>query len=131
MDEKIKILKMVEDGKITSDDASKLLEAIESKSNEPKGKTKWLKVKIIEGGIQKLNVKIPLSVIKIAAKVGGKFCINLPDEAKEKLNEKGINLENIKDIEQFNKILSELEKETPFELVNIDDGGKKVFVYIE
>ncbi|TES93641.1 MAG: hypothetical protein E3J87_01840, partial [Candidatus Cloacimonadota bacterium] len=84
MDEKLKILKMLEEGKITSDEAAKLLEIIEDKSPKIEGKARWLKVKVLEGGIQKINIKVPLSLIRIGAKIGGKININLPDAAKEK-----------------------------------------------
>lgn len=131
MDEKMKILKMVEQGKITSEEATKLLETIEGKSPGIEGKGRVLKVKIIEGGAQRVNIKIPLKLIKTIAKIGGNININLPDSAKEKLSEKGISLENIKDAEKLNEIIAELEKEAPFELVNVDEGDKKVIVTIE
>ena len=131
VDEKMKILKMVEQGKITSEEATKLLETIEGKSPGIEGKGRVLKVKIIEGGAQRVNIKIPLKLIKTIAKIGGNININLPDSAKEKLSEKGISLENIKDAEKLNEIIAELEKEAPFELVNVDEGDKKVIVTIE
>ena len=131
MDEKLKILKMLEEGKITSDEAAKLLEIIEDKSPKIEGKARWLKVKVLEGGTQKINIKVPLSLIRIGAKIGGKININLPDVAKEKLAEKGISLENIEDVEKLNQLLIELEKEAPLELVNVDEGEKKVIVSIE
>jgi hypothetical protein len=131
MDEKLKILKMVEEGKISSDEAHKLLEALEAKPIENKAKGKWLKVRVFENGAQKVNVRIPLKLIRILAKAGGKINISLPDEAQEKLAEKGIALENIKDIEKLNEIIGELEREAPFELVNVDEGDKKVYVVIE
>ncbi len=131
MDEKLKILKMVEEGTINSDEAHKLLEALESKPLDTKGKGRWLKVRVFENGRQKVNVRVPLKLIRILAKAGGNFNINLPAEAREKLAEKGIELENIKDIEKLNEIIEALEKEAPFELVNVDEGDKKVFVVIE
>jgi hypothetical protein len=131
VDEKMKILKMLEDGKITSEEATKLLEAIEDKSQRIEGKGKLLKVKVIEGGAQRINIKIPLKLIKTIAKIGGNIDIDLPDSAKEKLSEKGISLENIKDTEKLNEIIAELEKEAPFELVNVDEGDKRVIVTIE
>ena len=127
----MKILKMLEEGKITSEEATKLLEAIEGKSQKIEGKGRVLKVKIIEGGAQRVNIKIPLKLIKTIAKIGGNINIDLPDSAKEKLSEKGISLENIKDAEKLNEIIAELEKEAPFELVNVDEGDKKVIVTIE
>lgn len=131
MDEKLRILKMLEEGKITSDEANKLLETIEDKTENIEGKARWLKVKIIERGAQKVNIKIPLKLIKIGAKIGSNINIKLPSEVTEKLAEKGINLENIKDVEKLNELLVELEKEAPFELVNVDEGEKKVIVSIE
>lgn len=131
MDEKLKILKMVEQGTISSEEAHNLLEALESKPLDEKGKGKWLKVKVVEQGTQKVNVRIPIKLIKVLARAGGKININLPPEAQEKLAEKGIVLDNIKDIEKLNEIIAELEKEAPFELVNVDEGDKKVFVVIE
>ena len=131
MDEKLRILKMLEEGKITSDEANKLLETIEGKSANIEGKIRLLKVKVLESGAQKVNIKIPLKLIKLIAKVGGNINIKLPSEATEKLAEKGINLENIKDVEKLNEILVELEKEAPFELINVDEGEKKVIVSIE
>lgn len=131
MDEKLKILKMLEEGKITSEEAAKLLETIEGKLQKIEGKARWLKVKVLEGGTQKVNIKVPLSLIKIAAKIGGKININLPDAVKVKLAEKGISLESIEDVEKLNELLIELEKEAPLELVNVDEGEKKVIVSIE
>ena len=51
MDEKLKILKMVEEGKISSDEAHKLLEALEPKPLDKEGKGRWLKVR------EKMNPK--------------------------------------------------------------------------
>jgi len=127
----MRILKMLEDGKITSEEATKLLETIEGKAQKIEGKGRVLKVKVIEGGAQRVNIKIPLKLIKTIAKIGGNINIDLPDSAKEKLSEKGISLENIKDAEKLNEIITELEKEAPFELVNVDEGDKKVIVTIE
>ena len=131
MDEKMRILKMVEEGKISSDEANKLLEVIDAKSQEIKGKLRWLKVKVFENGKQTVNVKVPFSLIKVGIKLGGKINIKLPEVAKEKLAEKGISIENIKDVEKLNELLAELEKEAPFELVNVDEDNERVIVSIE
>ncbi len=131
MDEKMKILNMVEQGKISSEEANKLLEALESKPYDSNTKGKWLKVKVFESGAQKVNVRIPLRLIRILAKAGGKININLPPEAQEKLAERGIEIGNIKDIEKLNEIIAELEREAPFELVNVEEDDKKVYVVIE
>jgi hypothetical protein len=131
MDEKLKILKMVEEGKISGEEAHKLLEALEAKPLEEEAKARWLKVKVIENGTQKVNVRIPLKLMKILAKAGGNINIKLPAEAQEQLAEKGIELGDMKDIAKLNDVIAELEKEAPFELVNVDEGDKKVYVIIE
>jgi hypothetical protein len=131
MEDRKRILKMVEEGKISSEEAVKLLDALEDKSPNIESKGRWLKVKVLKKGSQKVNVKIPLKLIKVGVKIGGKLDIVLPEKAKEQLSEKGINIEGIKDLEKFEDVFNELEKQAPMELVNVDDGDEKVIVTIE
>jgi len=131
MEERLRILKMLEQGKIGSEEANKLLEAIDGKTYKIASKTRWLKVKVIENGTQKVNVKIPFSLIKIAAKLGGKLNISLPEKVKVKLSEKGVNLDDLAKGENIDELLCELEKEAPFELVDVEEDNERVTVTIE
>jgi len=131
MDEKMRILKMVEEGKISSDEANKLLEVIDTKSQQIKGKVRWLRVKVFENGKQTVNMKIPFGLIRAGLKLGGKLNIKLPDVAKEKLIEKGIDIEGINDIDRLDEFIAEVEKEAPFELVNVDEDNERVIISIE
>lgn len=80
-----RILKMVEEGTITAEDAAKLLDALEASEGEAKAeaparKPRWLRVRVYEGGKERpsVNVNIPISLIGLVQKLGGRF---LPDDA--------------------------------------------------
>lgn len=131
MNERLRILKMLEEGKINKEEASKLLDAL----GEEKGlhkKPGWLKVRVYENDKTKVKVNIPLSVIKLGIKLGGAFQFGIPEHARKKMEEKGIKLdkEGFKEIE---KIYESLTEQGPFKLVDVEDdeSGEKVEVYIE
>ena len=70
-EEKARILKMLEDRKITADEAMKLLEALdrtESRPTDRELKKKWLHVRVIKDGKQTVNLKLPLSLLKFGFK---------------------------------------------------------------
>jgi hypothetical protein len=79
--ERIQILKMVEEHKITAEEAAKLLAALEApavaKSNEVSTSTqaRWLRVRVtdIPTGRAKVNVNVPIGVISAAGKLGLRF----------------------------------------------------------
>jgi hypothetical protein len=91
-EERIKILKMVQDGKITADQAAELLKALESRSapasgtpgqaagQAPGGQTsgqrgRWFRVRITDtaSGKTRVNVRMPLSVVTAGMKMGMRF----------------------------------------------------------
>ncbi len=132
-DEKLRILKMVETGTITAEEASQLLSALNS-SKSGTQKAKWLKIRVFENASEKPNVKVsvPIAVAKLATKIGGKFHMAIPDKAKEKMEEKGIDL----DAETFaniDKLFEELAVNGRFDLVNVcdEDDGDRVEIYVE
>jgi DNA-binding transcriptional ArsR family regulator len=128
MEERLKILKLLEEGKITSDEAGKLLDALGTKKSE---KARWLKVRVYDAGSSKpkVNVNVPLSLMKIALKMGGKFSFAIPKKAKEALKEKGIDLES--STEDVLKSLGQLEEGFPLVDVVDDESGERVEVYVE
>jgi len=80
-EERMRILKMLEEGKIKAEEAAKLLEALEEPVEEgPRGQEKearWFRVRVTDTktGKQKVNINIPLGLAKmglgIAAQVRG------------------------------------------------------------
>ncbi len=66
-EEKERILKMVEDGKISATDAVKLIEALERSAARPSDrelKKKWVHIRVDKDGERNVDVKIPLSLLK-------------------------------------------------------------------
>jgi len=85
-DERMMVLKLLKDGKITADEAAKLLETIDKtdpkkkkaqveEPEEIKGQGKFFRVKITDAtnGKIRANIRIPLSVMGAGAKFGAHF----------------------------------------------------------
>jgi len=79
-EERKKILKMVSEGKITAEEAARLLSALsrtgKSKQFESSGKEpRWLRVKVtdVHTGRAKVNVNLPFSMVQVGLKMGAKF----------------------------------------------------------
>jgi len=92
-EERMQILKMLEQGQINAEDAVKLLAVLESGSREPKGfrpgtEPKWLRVRVtdLKTGKAKVNVNVPMSLVNVGLKMGAKFA---PDM-------EGVDIEEIK-----------------------------------
>ena len=89
-----KILKMVQEGKLDSDKAAELIEAINTKEeiteNKPKTE-RMLKIKVItaEDG-EKVNVKFPIKFIKASLKAFGKMPINIDGDSENKIDMQAI-----------------------------------------
>jgi ABC-type Fe3+-hydroxamate transport system substrate-binding protein len=77
MNEEIKrILKLVEEGKINSDQASELIDALKqniTQVEEKKSNGKYLKVNITSAEGKNINVKLPLKFVKSVIKATGKL----------------------------------------------------------
>jgi hypothetical protein len=139
MNERARILNMVRDGKISVEEAEKLLDAIggqnaaESAPAEIKDKRgrkpKKLRVNIDakeNSNKSKVNISIPLSLVRTL----GPFILkNLPSEAREEINKSGVDIASI--IEHIDTIVAEASEE---DIVNIDTEGEdaaKVRIYLE
>ena len=135
--ERGRILNMLRDGKITVDEADKLLQALGSREHPAENvilkdargrKPKRLKV-IVDSesdGNQKntkVNLTIPISLIRAAGPIVLK---NMPYEAQQKLDEMGIDIGQIL-IEIDNLVENGLDED----IVNVDSEGDKVRIYVE
>jgi hypothetical protein len=138
-EERLKILSMLKDGKITVDEAERLLDAIGKKEKvvevnqegeAPKKKYKFLRVHVDGGGNkkEKVNVKIPLNLIRAGVKLRSFIPNKTSDLINLKLNEKGIsfNLDDInpEKIEEFIEAFGEMS-------IDVEDGDDKVRVFCE
>jgi len=78
-EERMKILKMIEEGKVSAEEGAKLLAALAS-ANRPQGGlsasgAKWLRVRVTEvnTGRSKATVQIPISLMEAGMKIGAHF----------------------------------------------------------
>jgi hypothetical protein len=82
-EERMKILKMIEEGKVTAEDGAKLLSALSEgrkgsgTPNSPRasGAGRWLRIRVtdIASGRSKASVQIPLGLIDAGMKIGAHF----------------------------------------------------------
>ena len=134
-EERKKVLEMLAEGKISANEAERLIETLESKATETSPQTalmetltnlpKYLFVKVDSVDGDKVNIRVPLKLIKAGIKLKALLPQDAQDKINVKLNEKGINLDDFT-AENFKDILDAL---TEFEM-NVDDKkGDKVRIY--
>ena len=126
-EERLQILKMLEDGKITVDEAATLLSALENGIKKQKslrqpgvpGEAQWLRVRVTDqvSGKQKVTVNLPITLVDVALKVGAKFAPELEEMDSNVVMEA---IESIKSGAQ-GKIVE----------VEDDEGGERVEVFVE
>lgn len=119
-EEKLRILKLLERKKISSAEAMELLEALgRSAPLAGEGKGRVLKIRVYEGGAPeaKVNISVPLGWAKFMAPfIEGKI--------KAKLADKGY-------VVDLGKIQEAIECQEPMKIVDVQDGGDKVEIFIE
>ena len=80
-EERMKILKMIQEGKITADEGAKLLKALTSSSLKPvrapvgPGTARWLRVRVTDmaSGKAKVNVNLPLKLVDAGLNIAAQF----------------------------------------------------------
>ena len=79
-EERLKILQMLEEGKITAEEAAALLRALGSRKPGPAGPTplgegRFLRVRVtdIGSGKNKVNITVPLQVVKFGLRIAERF----------------------------------------------------------
>jgi hypothetical protein len=82
VEERLQILKMIEEGKITAEEGAKLLSALSGGTRDEKpphaeGKTgaRWFRVRVVDldTGKDKVNVNIPMGLVNVGIKMGARF----------------------------------------------------------
>jgi SHOCT-like domain len=136
--ERERILDLLASGKITAEEAGRLLDALETRSSQtvatettpavkPNGTPKYMYVKVLSAKGDNVNVKVPLSLVR----AGLKLTSFIPQPAMEQINksmgEQGLSIDllNFKaeDLEELIEALREME-------VNVDAvNGDNVRVY--
>lgn len=117
-EEKLRILKLLEEKRITSAEAMELLEALGKERSPGAGGGRVLRIRVYEGGAEpKVNINIPLGWAKFMAPF-------LEGKIKAKLADKGVEMD-------MEKLREAIECQEPMKIVDVQDGGDKVEIFIE
>lgn len=140
------ILEMLAAGKITADEAEKLMAASEQTSSSSTGfsrssetgakpKPKYLRVLVEaadkyrgDGKSTKVNIRVPMALIRAGVRLGGLIPQEARDRANAAMRQKGMDfdLNSIKpeNLEEILEQLNDLE-------VNVDEDKAKVRIFAE
>mgnify|MGYP000871696825 CR=1 FL=1 len=124
-EEKLQILKMIEEGKITPEEGINLLDALEDAKETyiENNHAKWLKIRVFDPDDKtKVNVTVPIALIDVSMKMAGKFGPAFVPELKE------AGLDETDMTELFNAI----KDGAMGKLVDIEsEDGEKVEIIVE
>lgn len=134
---------MVQEGKINAAEGLELLKALEE-SETPAGTkpstaipsnlaNRFLRVRIYTENNTKVNVNLPLGLVKVASKFANFGARMIPDAAREEMQRKGIDLDQI----DFEELIEQINQGlVDGKIVDIDandpkEGQVKVEVYVD
>ncbi len=151
-EEKLKVLEMIQEGKITADEGMELLKAIEESNEQENGRhiynggevsgveegvkgkyrDKFLRIRVNGDKVKKVNVNIPLPLLKYGTKLINYGMNFVPQEAKAEMEKKGIDLEAL----DLDEIVRLVEQDAHGKLVDIDleneeDGKMQVEICVD
>jgi len=95
-EERMKILRMIRDGKITAEEGAKLLAALSASrkstprtSARPSGKGHWFRVRVTDmiTGKTKTSVNIPIGLVEWGLQIGAQFSPDVANLDKDSLME--------------------------------------------
>lgn len=96
VEERMKVLKMIEEGKISAEEGARLLAALSESRKTPSitlgtavGEARWFRVRVTDlaTGKAKVNVNIPMGLVNVGIKMGARFAPNLDSDQMEALAE--------------------------------------------
>lgn len=138
-EEKLRILQMLQEGKINANEGLELLKALdETEPNAAKPTSqlsnRFLRVRINnDAGSTKVNVNIPLSLLKVVTKFANIGMNYIPESARQEMLQKGIDLSQI-NAEDILKMVEEGLTDGKLVDIDVDDpehGQVKVEVYVD
>lgn len=95
-EERMRVLKMIEEGKISAEEGAKLLSALNDSRKPPgaaaggsPGDARWFRVRVTDlaTGKAKVNVNLPMGLVNVGIKMGARFAPGLEPEQMEALAE--------------------------------------------
>ena len=122
-EERMQILNMVAEGKITAEEGAQLLGALEPERkkevrlvSESPSTPRWFRVRVtdLETGKNKVNVNLPMSLVDVGTRMGARFAPELEDM-------------------DFHDIIEQVKSGAQGKIVEVEDleGGERVEIYVE
>jgi len=122
-EERMQILNMVAEGKITADEGARLLSALEpERKRETRPLTdspsapRWFRVRVtdLETGKSKVNVNLPMSLVDVGTRMGARFAPELEDL-------------------DFRDIIEQIKSGAQGKIIEVEDveDGERVEIYVE
>ena len=122
-EERLKILKMIEDGKLSAEEGTKLLAALSEKRvpGPPRppgmpGGPRWLRIRVtdVRTGRSKASVQIPLALVDAGMKIGAHFAPEV----------EGVDMSNVMDAVRTGMTGKIID-------VTDEEDGEHVEIYVE
>ena len=123
-EERLRILRMVEQGQVSAEDGARLLDALsasaqkrsESTPPESSAPARWFRVRVtdLRTGKNKVNVNIPMGLVTVGMKMGARFAPEL----------EGMDLQQITEM---------IRSGATGKLIEVDDAedGERVEIFVE
>ena len=123
-EERMKILSMIAEGKISAEEGAKLLSAIQSGTKKREAPRKmgqpstprWFRVRVtdLETGRDKVNVNLPMSLVDVGTRMGARFAPELEDM-------------------DFAEIMEQVKSGAQGKIIEVEDveDGERVEIYVE
>ncbi len=122
-EERLRILRMVEQRQISAEEGAKLLSALEESQREeptppsPLGsQPRWFRVRVtdLKSGRSKVNVNIPMGLVNVGLKLGARFAPEM----------EGVDA---------NRVIEMIKEGARGKLVDVEDdeGGERVEIFVE
>ncbi len=96
-EERLRILKMIEQGTVSAEDGARLLEALSSGEQRqqaearmlPAGSPRWFRVRVTDmrTGKNKVNVNIPMGLVSVGLRMGARFAPQLEGVALDQIGD--------------------------------------------
>ncbi len=119
-EERLKILKMIEEDKISAEEGARLLKALGKQERKraaaPASESGWLRVHVtdLESGKSAVNVNVPMRLVNVGLRLGARF---VPD------------MEGL-DVEELAEALRQGVTGKIIDVID-EDEGQRVEVYVE
>ena len=121
VEERMQILKMIEEGKISAEEGAKLLAALSAGAKpgvqkREGGGPKQFRVRVtdLNSGRNKVNINIPMSLVNVGLKMGARFAPDI----------EGIN---------FDEVMEAVRSGSQGKIVDVvdEEDGERVEIYVE